>query len=104
MIDRTGGGDHFEVIVHACCSSTTYRGSSSTNRIYAALDEPEAGHIHELWINTKGTAWTGSDKIQELRPELGCGAFMKGTPDAIMCGNSERALGTAAGWRADHGS
>jgi monothiol glutaredoxin len=34
-----------------------------------------------------------SDKIQELLQSSDVALFMKGTPDAIMCGNSERALG-----------
>ncbi len=34
-----------------------------------------------------------SDKIQELLQTSDVALFMKGTPDAIMCGNSERALG-----------
>ena len=34
-----------------------------------------------------------SDKIQEVLQDSDVALFMKGTPDAIMCGNSERALG-----------
>jgi monothiol glutaredoxin len=34
-----------------------------------------------------------SDKIQEVLQSSDVALFMKGTPDAIMCGNSERALG-----------
>jgi monothiol glutaredoxin len=34
-----------------------------------------------------------SDKIKELIDGSDVALFMKGTPDAIMCGNSERALG-----------
>ena len=34
-----------------------------------------------------------SDKIKEIIEESEVALFMKGTPDAIMCGNSERALG-----------
>jgi monothiol glutaredoxin len=33
------------------------------------------------------------DKIKEVIDESEVALFMKGTPDAIMCGNSERALG-----------
>ena len=33
------------------------------------------------------------DKIKEIIEESEVALFMKGTPDAIMCGNSERALG-----------
>ena len=32
-------------------------------------------------------------KIKEILEESEVALFMKGTPDAIMCGNSERALG-----------
>jgi monothiol glutaredoxin len=34
-----------------------------------------------------------SEKIQNLIDSADVTLFMKGTPDAIMCGNSERALG-----------
>jgi monothiol glutaredoxin len=34
-----------------------------------------------------------SDKIKDIVGENEVTLFMKGTPDAIMCGNSERALG-----------
>ena len=34
-----------------------------------------------------------SDKIQEVLDNADVALFMKGTPDMIMCGNSERALG-----------
>jgi monothiol glutaredoxin len=33
------------------------------------------------------------NKIKEILEESEVALFMKGTPDAIMCGNSERALG-----------
>ena len=33
------------------------------------------------------------EKIKEIIEESDVALFMKGTPDAIMCGNSERALG-----------
>ena len=33
------------------------------------------------------------DRIKEIVEESEVALFMKGTPDAIMCGNSERALG-----------
>ena len=55
VIDRTGGGDHFEVIVH----DASFDGLSRIDQhklIYAALDEPwKQGNMHELRINTKGT-------------------------------------------------
>ena len=40
---------------------------------------------------TTGTSY--SEKIQEVLENADVALFMKGTPDAIMCGNSERALG-----------
>ena len=55
VIDR-GGGDHFEVRVTA----PEFDGLSRIQQhklIYEALDEPwKDGSIHELRINTKGTA------------------------------------------------
>ena len=56
VIDRTGGGDHFEVIVHDAVFNDLSR-IEQHKLIYAALDEPwKQGNIHELRINTKGTA------------------------------------------------
>jgi monothiol glutaredoxin len=40
---------------------------------------------------TTGTSY--SEKIKEVLDSADVALFMKGTPDAIMCGNSERALG-----------
>jgi len=55
VIDR-GGGDHFEVRVTA----PDFDGLSRIQQhqlVYRALDEPwNDGSIHELRINTKGTA------------------------------------------------
>jgi stress-induced morphogen len=55
VIDR-GGGDHFEVRVTA----PAFDGLSRIQQhrlVYEALDEPwKDGSIHELRINTKGTA------------------------------------------------
>jgi stress-induced morphogen len=55
VIDRTGGGDHFEVIVR----DAAFNGLSRIEQhklVYAALDEPwQQGAIHELRIDTKGT-------------------------------------------------
>ena len=55
VIDR-GGGDHFEVRVTA----PAFNGLSRIQQhklVYEALDEPwKDGSIHELRINTKGTA------------------------------------------------
>ena len=54
--DRTGGGDHFQVIV----TSARFDGLSRIEQhklVYAALAAPLAdGTIHELRIKTKGTA------------------------------------------------
>ncbi|HZT16668.1 MAG TPA: BolA/IbaG family iron-sulfur metabolism protein [Gaiellaceae bacterium] len=56
VVDRTGGGDHFEVVVQ----DAAFNGLSRLEQhrlVYAALDEPwRQGAIHELRINTKGTA------------------------------------------------
>jgi stress-induced morphogen len=55
VIDRTGGGDHFEVIVHDASFNDLSR-IEQHKLVYAALDEPwKQGNIHELRINTKGT-------------------------------------------------
>jgi stress-induced morphogen len=56
VIDRTGGGDHFQVTV----TSDAFNGLSLVQQhrlVYEALAEPLAdGTIHELRIKTKGTA------------------------------------------------
>ncbi|HZO97099.1 MAG TPA: BolA/IbaG family iron-sulfur metabolism protein [Gaiellaceae bacterium] len=56
VIDRTGGGDHFEVVVRDAAFDGLPR-IEQHKLVYAALDEPwRQGAIHELRINTKGTA------------------------------------------------
>lgn len=55
VVDRTGGGDHFHVIVH----TERFDGLSLVDQhrlIYDALATPLAdGTIHELRITTRGT-------------------------------------------------
>ena len=55
VVDRTGGGDHFQVVV----TSASLHGLSLVEqhrRVYEALSEPLAdGTIHVLRIKTKGT-------------------------------------------------
>ncbi len=55
VFDRTGGGDHFQVIV----TSARFDGLSLVQQhrlVYDALSGPLAdGTIHELRIKTKGT-------------------------------------------------
>jgi stress-induced morphogen len=55
VVDRTGGGDHFQVTV----ASTRFEGLSLVDQhrlVYDALATPLAdGSIHELRIKTKGT-------------------------------------------------
>jgi stress-induced morphogen len=56
VTDRTGGGDHFQVVV----ASPSFDGLSLVDqhrRVYDALAEPLAdGSIHELRISTKGAS------------------------------------------------
>jgi stress-induced morphogen len=56
VVDRTGGGDHFHVIV----ASRRFAGLSLVDQhrlVYDALAEPLAdGTIHELRITTRGDA------------------------------------------------
>jgi stress-induced morphogen len=55
VVDRTGGGDHFQVTV----TSPRFDGLSLVEQhrlVYDALAEPLAdGTIHELRIKTRGT-------------------------------------------------
>jgi stress-induced morphogen len=55
VVDRTGGGDHFQVTV----TSRRFNGLSLVDQhrlVYDALAEPLAdGSIHELRIKTRGT-------------------------------------------------
>jgi stress-induced morphogen len=56
VVDRTGGGDHFQVIVQ----DARFEGLSLVDQhrlVYQALDGPlQDGTIHELRIKTKGAA------------------------------------------------
>ena len=55
VVDRTGGGDHFQVIVTAA-SLQRLSLVEQHRRVYEALSGPLAdGTIHELRIKTKGT-------------------------------------------------
>ena len=55
VVDRTGGGDHFQLTV----ASPRFEGLSLVDQhrlVYDALAAPlAAGSIHELRIKTKGT-------------------------------------------------
>ena len=55
VVDRTGGGDHFQVTL----ASAKFDGLSLVDQhklVYAALERPLAdGTIHELRIQTRGT-------------------------------------------------
>jgi stress-induced morphogen len=56
VVDRTGGGDHFQVVVTAPSLSGLSL-VEQHRRVYDALADPLAdGTIHELRIKTKGTA------------------------------------------------
>jgi stress-induced morphogen len=56
VLDRTGGGDHFQVIVTAA-SLDGLSLVEQHRRVYEALAAPLAdGTIHELRIKTKGKA------------------------------------------------
>jgi stress-induced morphogen len=56
VVDRTGGGDHFQVLVTAP-SLTGLSLVEQHRRVYEALAAPLAdGTIHELRIKTKGAA------------------------------------------------
>jgi stress-induced morphogen len=54
VVDRTGGGDHFQVTV----VSPSFNGLSLVDQhrlVYAALEQPLGdGSIHELRITTRG--------------------------------------------------
>ena len=58
VLDRTGGGDHFQVVV----SSARFDGLSLVDQhklVYSALADPLAdGTIHELRISTKAKVAT----------------------------------------------
>jgi stress-induced morphogen len=56
VLDRTGGGDHFQVVV-TDASLTGLSLVEQHRRVYEALAAPLAdGTIHELRIKTKGAA------------------------------------------------
>ncbi len=55
VVDRTGGGDHFQVVLTAPSLSGLSL-VEQHRRVYDALADPLAdGTIHELRIKTKGT-------------------------------------------------
>jgi stress-induced morphogen len=55
VVDRTGGGDHFQVVV-AAPSLAGLTLVEQHRRVYDALSDPLGdGSIHELRIKTRGT-------------------------------------------------
>ena len=93
VLDRTGGGDHFQVTV----TSPRFEGLSLIDQhslVYDALAAPLAdGSIHELRIKTKGNCMTDlRGQISDLIETEPVTLFMKGTPSFAACGNSQRAL------------
>jgi stress-induced morphogen len=55
VVDRTGGGDHFQVVV-AAPELSGLALVEQHRRVYEVLAEPLAdGTIHELRIKTRGT-------------------------------------------------
>src|SRR5207244_2976575 len=54
-------------------------------------DQHERDHVSESISLNRDASY--SEKIKEVIDGSPVALFMKGTPDAIMCGNSERALG-----------
>lgn len=93
VVDRTGTGDHFQVVV----ASPRFDGLSLVEQhrlVNDALAEPLADEtIHELRIKTTGSQMSEMrEKIQQVIADEPVALFMKGTPQRVMCGNSMRAL------------
>ena len=91
--DRTGGGDHFQVVV----ATPRFAQLSLIDQhrlVNEALAEPlRDGTIHELRMKNERKRMTElSERIEDLIQSEPVTLFMKGTPEFVMCGNSERAL------------
>ena len=93
MIDRTGGGDHFQVVVTAPSLQRAHL-VEQHRIVYDALAEPLGdGTIHELRITTKGIRLRATPTRSTTSSRAPTSTlFMKGTPQFVMCGNSDRAL------------
>ncbi len=92
--DRTGGGDHhFQVTV----ASLRFTGLSLLEQhrlVNEALAGPlRDGTIHELRNQDERERMSDlRERIQDVIQNEPVTLFMKGTPQFIMCGNSDRAL------------
>ena len=61
--------------------------------VYEALAAPLGdGSIHELRIKSEDTHERVSEQIKATIDNEPVSLFMKGTPQLVMCGNSDRAL------------
>ena len=92
MIDRTGGGDHFQVVVTApslnglSLVEQHRRVYDGARRATCRRDHPRATHQDER------VAMSYTSKIKDVIESSDVTLFMKGTPQFAMCGNSDRAL------------
>ena len=93
VVDRTGTGDHFQVVV----ASPRFDGLSLVEQhrlVYDALAEPLAdGTIRRAENQDERESMSEvREKIQQVIADEPVTLFMKGTTQKVMCGNSMRAL------------
>ena len=92
VVDRTGGGDHFQVTV----ASPRFEGLSLVDQhrlVYDALGHPARRRLDPRAPNQdERIPVTLRDQISEIIQTEPVALFMKGTPSFVACGNSQRAL------------
>ena len=92
IIDRTGGGDHFQVTIAAgasrVCPSSTSAGSYTTR----SQPRSRTAQFASCASRRKEPRDPLRDQISEIIETQPVALFMKGTPSFVACGNSQRAL------------
>ena len=104
-MDRTGGGDHFQVIVASAAVRRAAARRAAPARQRRARRAARRRHHPRAANPDEGDDMSElRDRIQDVIDNEPVALFMKGTPQFVMCGNSRaRPRGAARARRAGHG-
>ena len=92
VIDRTGGGDHFQVVVTSPSLDGPLARRAAPPGVRGAGRAARRRHHPRTADQDEGSGVSYTDKIKEVIDGSDVAIFMKGTPAFAMCGNSDRAL------------
>ena len=92
VVDRTGGGDHFQVVVASASLDGLSLVEQHRPRVRGACGTAGRRNHPRAENQDEGIDVTYSEKIKDVIDSADVALFMKGTPQFVMCGNSDRAL------------